>query len=74
MLCPPIHTLIRCREELVRKLRSRTRTSRRGAWLGGGKHTRSEVSEPDVARVISKWTGEGFFYTHTLCVCVCVWG
>jgi len=49
------------REELVRKLRTRARITRRSGawgWLGGGKLTRAEVSEPDVARVISKWTGE----------------
>jgi hypothetical protein len=45
------------REELVRKLRLRARSTRRTGWLGGGKLTRAEVSEPDVARVISKWTG-----------------
>jgi hypothetical protein len=44
----------------VRKLRAQARSSRRGGsrgWLSGGKLTRAEVSEPDVARVISKWTG-----------------
>jgi hypothetical protein len=56
---PPTPSPPSSREELVRQLRSRARTSRRSGWLGGGKLTRAEVSEPDVARVISKWTGGG---------------
>lgn len=52
------------REELVRKLRMKQRSAKKGSssggggGAGGGKLTRAEVSEPDVARIISKWTGE----------------
>ena len=44
-----------------------------GGWLGSGKLTRAEVSEPDIARVISKWTGERRGPLTCVCVvCLCV--
>lgn len=41
------------REELLRKIRLRVRTAKKG----GLKMSRTEVTETDVARIISKWTG-----------------
>lgn len=52
------------RGELIRKLRQLQRRNvatgkgKQGAG-SGSKMTRAEVAEPDVARIISQWTGRG---------------
>ncbi len=46
------------REEVVRKLRLRQRNAKKAAAGGAsGKLVQGEVSEADIARIISKWTG-----------------
>jgi hypothetical protein len=52
------------RAELIRKLRQLQRRAARpkgqkGGCGGGAKMSRAEVGEPDVARIISAWTGGG---------------
>jgi hypothetical protein len=50
------------RAELIRKLRQLQRRAagpkgQKGGGGGGAKMSRAEVGEPDVARIISAWTG-----------------